>query len=591
MNSVDFLALIGYNTVNDIYRICLEREIPMKINMNLVYDVREITTIKELLESSCSLFEERPAFLVSDPEGVKEITYGTLYNETVALATYLRSILPEGCKIAVTGRNSYNWALSYLAVTCGVGVVVPIDKDLRGDEISALLADSESAAVIYDEAMEEKLEGVSCLKLNMANIGQYVSEGSVMVENGNDDYKNHKIDPHALGALLYTSGTTGVAKGVMLSQYNICFDITHILKRVEIFPPDVALSVAPLHHTYESTVGFLLILYSGASIAHNSSLKRLQSELKLYRPTIMAVVPLILDTFRKAIIKKYNKIKGGRFILGLQKAASDLTGNKAGKKIFSLINETFGGRLRMMVCGAALLPPEVFRDYERFGIKILIGYGLTETAPVSVMHDDSYSAPDDIGRPVSGVKVKLDDVNEEGIGELLVKGPNVMLGYYKNPEETARVMTEDGYFRTGDLATLTEKGTYRITGRAKSMIVSPGGKKIFPEELELFLEKSEYVKEALVYEENSEEGRRISVAIIPEEDAIDRKILKNGVEKGESEYLALEKEILTGVVKDVNSKFPNYKHICKVYVRKRDFVKTTTRKIKRNERDNLENED
>jgi long-chain acyl-CoA synthetase len=357
-----------------------------------------------------------------------------------------------------------------------------------------------------------------------------------------------------------------------------------------VYPGEVALSVAPLHHTYETTVGLLVMMYSGVAIAYNTSLKRLQTELKLFRPTIMAVVPLILETFRNVIIKKYNKIKGGRAVLALQRFASDVTQNKAGKKIFGIVNETFGGRMRLLVCGAALLSPDVFRDYERFGIKVLIGYGLTETAPVSAMHSDFYNAPDDIGYPVSGVHMKLDEVNEDGVGELLIKGPNVMLGYYKNPEETARVMTEDGYFRTGDLATMKPNGAFRIVGRAKSMIVSPGGKKIFPEELELYLERSEYVKESLVYEPDKNEPGVIAAAIIPDDDNVKDYLSKQGLDPADPEYSVAEKRLFNDIVREQNLKFPHYKHIQKVYVRRRDFVKTTTRKIKRNDEDNINND-
>ncbi len=563
-----------------------------KKNQNLVYEVTDVTTIRELMEYAVPLYADRPAFLQYEDGQIKEITYATVNEEMIALATYLRSRFPEGSKIAVTGKNSYHWALTYLSVTSGVGVIVPIDKDLRDEEIAGLINDSEAVAVMYSPEQEEKMTAVpdNCVKLNMDNMSEYIEEGKVLLQNGDTSYKDHKINPHALGVLLYTSGTTGVAKGVMLSQYNICFDITHALRRVKVYPTDVALSIAPLHHTYETTVGLLVMLYSGVAVAYNSSLKRLQAELKIYRPTIMAAVPLILETFRNAIMKKYSKIKGGNVILSLQRAASDVTGNKAGKKIFSIINQTFGGRMRLIVCGAALLSPDVFRDYERFGIKILIGYGLTETAPVSLMHSDFYSHPDDIGYPVSGVQAKLDDINEEGVGELLVKGPNVMLGYYKNPEETARVMTEDGYFRTGDLARITPRGTFRIAGRAKSMIVSPGGKKIFPEELELYIEKSRYVKESLVYEVVNDEGRRIVAAVVPDEDNTREKLEKEGFTPDTEEYFEAERKLFANIVKEVNVKFPNYKHISKVYVRKRDFEKTTTRKIKRNAPDNLDNE-
>lgn len=563
-----------------------------KKTQNLVYEMTDVTTIRELMEYAVPLYAERPAFLQYENGQINEITYATVNEEMIALATYLRSRFPEGSKIAVTGKNSYHWALTYLAVTSGVGVIVPIDKDLRDEEIAGLINDSEAVAVMYSPEQEEKMAAVSesCAKLNMADMGKYIEEGKALLQNGDTSYKDHKINPHELGVLLYTSGTTGVAKGVMLSQYNICFDITHALRRVKVYPTDVALSIAPLHHTYETTVGLLVMLYSGVAVAYNSSLKKLQAELKIYRPTIIAAVPLILETFRNAIMKKYGKIKGGNVILSLQRVASDITGNKAGKKIFSIISQTFGGRMRLIVCGAALLSPDVFRDYERFGIKILIGYGLTETAPVSLMHSDFYSHPDDIGYPVSGVQAKLDDINEEGVGELLVKGPNVMLGYYKNPEETARVMTEDGWFRTGDLARITPRGTFQIAGRAKSMIVSPGGKKIFPEELELYIEKSRYVKESLVYEVVDDEGRRIVAAVVPDEDNTREKLEKDGFTPDTEEYSEAERKLFTQIVKDVNTKFPNYKHINKVYVRRRDFEKTTTRKIKRNAPDNLDNE-
>lgn len=559
-----------------------------KYNPNFVYDTEDVTTIRELLERSVYHYGERPAFLYNEGGDISKITYREVLERVKGLATYLRSKLPEGCKIAVTGKNSYNWVISYLAITCGVGVVVPIDKDLRGEEIADLISDAEADAVIYSPEQEEKMALVSdeILKLNMNDIESFVDDGTALIKNGDRSYADHKINPHALGSLLYTSGTTGVAKGVMLSQYNICYDLTHALRRVKIYPTDVVLSIAPLHHTYETTVGCLLILYSGSAIAYNSSLKRLQAELKLFRPTVMAAVPLILETFRNAILKKYRKIKGGKLIFSLQKAASDVTGKKAGKKIFSIINETFGGRMRLIVCGAALLSPAVFRDYERFGIKLMIGYGLTETAPISLMHSDFYTCPDDIGYPVSGVSVKLDDVNEEGVGELLIKGPNVMLGYYKNPEETARVMTHDGYFRTGDLARQKPNGAYQIAGRAKSMIVSPGGKKIFPEELELYLEKSEYIKESLVYEENDENGRRIVAAVITDEENVSSKLGMKPTDKG---YLEAEKQLISKTVKDVNAQFPNYKHIGKICIRKKDFVKTTTKKIKRNAPDNVNN--
>ncbi len=564
----------------------------MKKTPELVYDVAAITTFRELIERSAEKYADNLAFLYCD-DGVCEVTYEQTYHDVMAFATYLRSRLPEGCKVAVTGKNSYHWVLTYLAVTCGVGIIVPIDKDLRADEIAGLMADSESLAIVYSPETEEKVAGLDAnyVKLNMAHMADYLKEGQKLLAEGDTAYQSHRVDPHALGVLLYTSGTTGVAKGVMLSQYNICFDITHVLRRLKVTPEDRALSVAPLHHTYEMTAGCLCMLYSGASVAYNSSLRKLQAEMKLFRPTLMAAVPLILETFRNAVIKKYGQIKGGKAILSLQRMASDIGGNqKAGKKIFRIVNNTFGGRMRLLVSGAAPLSPDVFRDFERFGIQVMIGYGLTETAPVCIMHNDFYTAPDDIGYPISGVQVRLDSVNEDGVGEIVVKGPNVMLGYYNNPEETARVL-KDGWFHTGDLARMTKQGTYQIAGRAKSMIVSPGGKKIFPEELELFLSKSPYVKECLVYSYGDEHDRKITAAIVPDEETVSAKLEKEGYLSGTEEFAEAEKKLIEEVVCRVNGEFPSYKRMNRVVIRHREFVKTTTRKIKRNAPDNVNEEE
>ncbi len=563
----------------------------MKDKNKMVYDAREVTTFKDILEGSAELYGERTAFIFSDAGNITEVTFSQTFENVKAFAAYLRSVVPEGAKVAVTGKNSYCWAMTYLTVTCGVGIIVPIDKDLRADEIEELLDTAEASAIVYSPEMKEKILGLSdkYLCLNMENMEEYLEKGRELIASGDRSYEEHGINPHAPGILLFTSGTTGVSKGVVLSQYNICSNITSIAKIMKIYPEDRAISVAPLHHTFECTAGFLVIFYNGASIAYNSSLRKLQSELKLFRPTVMASVPLILNTFRNTIIKKYSQMRGGKLVLSLQRALSDATGNKAGKKIFSIVNETFGGRMRLIVSGAASLEPETYKDYERFGIKVYIGYGLTETSPVIAVHTDFYSAPDDIGYPIPGTKVRLDDVNEEGVGELVAKGPGVMLGYYKNPEATARVM-ENGWFHTGDLAKRTPQGTYQITGRIKSMIVTPGGKKVFPEELELFLEKSPYVAECMVYESETEGGSKITASIYPNEEEIAGKLSKSGIVPGTPEYEKEERGLINEVIKSVNLKFPTYKHIGRLVIRKREFEKTTTKKIKRNSADNLSGE-
>ncbi len=552
-----------------------------------VYDVREVSDLRELLESSYELYAPNVAFTGHAPGGgVYEITYETAYKQAVAFATYLNAQGLEGAKIAVTGRNCYEWALTYLAVTAGVGVIIPIDKDLRADEIEFMLADSGAKAIVYADGMEKTVDACKgdFLRLPMCDMEKYIAEGERLLSEGACSYQNHKVDRDALGILLYTSGTTGVSKGVMLSQHNICSNIVGIMRRVAVTPEDRVLSLLPLHHTYECTIGFLAVFYNGASIAYNASLRKIVPDLALFRPTILVAVPLVLESFRNNILKKYGKIKGGKAILASQKAiASVLRTNKAKRSLFSTIHETFGGRLHTVLSGAAGLAPEVFRDFERFGYRVLIGYGLTETSPVCLMHNDFYRSPDDIGYPVAGVRVKLVDANDEGVGEIAVKGPNVMLGYYNAPELTDAVM-ENGWFRTGDLAEITEKGAFRIKGRSKSMIVAPNGKKIFPEELELFLGKSPYVAESLVYGAEGEDGTvTITAVIYPDREAVSKAL---DLTPDDAAYAELEKALLKDEVAAVNRQFPQYKRIMKIRVRTEEFVKTTTKKIKRNDPEN-----
>ena len=561
----------------------------MKSEINtMVYDVEQILTIRELEESACARFSDRVAFIKYVGDELCEITFSRCYEEVKALATYLRRLVPAGSRVAVCGKNSYEWAISYLAVTCGVGVVVPIDKDLRGEEIASLLADSESSVLLCAPEILSKLGEYDgpCRLLSFADIDDYIREGQALLEEGDTAYRDHEIDPHALGILLYTSGTTGVAKGVMLSQYNICFDIVAILRRLAVYPTDRAFSVSPLHHTYECTAGFLLVHYCGASIFHNTSLRKLQAEMKMFRPTIMAVVPLIMDTFRNTIIKKYNRMFGGKALLSLQRFFSERSLPVVRKRIFSVVNEVFGGQLRLLVCGAASLDPEVFRDFERFGIRVVVGYGLTETSPVSIMHNDFYQDPTDIGYPLSGVKIRLSDVNDEGIGEIAIKGPNVMLGYYKNEEATEAVL-RDGWFYTGDLGVEAPNGAYKIVGRSKSMIVSPGGKKIFPEELELFLSKSLLVKECMVFKHGEDDKGVLVASFYPDAEEVRRELSREGLSEDSEAYREAEQKLFEAIVAEVNEKFPHYKRISCTVVRHREFVKTTTKKIRRQDPDNL----
>ena len=567
----------------------------MKKN-NLVYDIRQISTIRELIETSADEFGARPAFVLKKDGEIYEHNYRAVISEVRALSTYFNSKGLEGKRIAVIGKNSYTWVLTYLAVCAGTGIIVPIDKDLKAPEILNILNLSEASAVMYSDDVAESIEatGTDIAKFSMSEMAAYIEEGKALIEAGDITYANHSIDPYAMGILLYTSGTTGVAKGVMLSQYNICSDIVGVLKAFRVTPEERTLSVLPLHHTYECMVT-LAILYAGGSISYMTSLIHNLSDFKEYKPTLFNAVPLLLKTLHTGIMKKVKSVPGGNVFLNVGKSITTLTNAFTGNteiaaKVFKTVHEAFGGKLRTILCGAAALDPAIFKDFEKLGFRILCGYGLTETSPICVMHSDREIKAGTVGLPVCGTKAKIINPNDDGIGELAVKGPNVMLGYYNDPEATAEVFDEDGYFKTGDLAKIDEaSGHYMITGRIKNMIVIGNGKKVFPEEIEYLLEKCDAVKECMAYGHTDEDDFvTVAVKIFPDFDYL---AAKEGISKDAENASEVLEEYFRKVVKEQVNKFlPQYKAVKKIQLRFREFDKTTTKKIKRNSEDNLVNE-
>lgn len=561
----------------------------MKLDRNYVYSVREVITFRELIESSCELYHDNTAFLYHKGDEIATVTYSEYLEDIKALSAYLNKNGFSGKRIAVTGKNSYNWALTYMAVGCGCGVVVPLDKDLPYDEAEYVLTDSETSAVMIAPELEEKFSEMTCCKkLFMKDMQEYISEGRRLISEGDTSYEDHKIAPDELGVLIYTSGTTGVAKGVMLSQRNICSDITSVLKYVKLYPTDRTLSILPLHHTYECTAGFLGHLYCGASIAYNESLRTLKSDLQLFKPTVFVAVPMVLESFLKLVREKYNAIPGGNAVFAIQKAASKVLDSGSKKKLFSAVTDAFGGKLRLILCGAAPLSPEAYKAYESFGITVYIGYGLTETSPICLMHTDFYRNATDNGYPPAGISAKILDPDEEGKGELVIKGKNVMLGYYKMPDATADAFY-DGWFRTGDLAKHNENGTFTIIGRLKSMIVAQNGKKIFPEELEYKLMKNPLIKECMVFGTGDPHSPTVTASVFPDYDEMAKK-LGYSEESDPEQYKEAVKKALSEIIESVNGTGMPYKAIKKLIIRDREFEKTTTKKIKRNSPDNLNEE-
>ncbi|HOD02022.1 MAG TPA: AMP-binding protein [Clostridiales bacterium] len=561
------------------------------------YEIREIENFRQLFEQSAALFPGRPAFRLKGENGsFIDITFPSLLKTVYSLSRAMVDLGLSGKKIAVIGKNSFNWCCTYLAVTFGVGVIVPIDKELPPDEIANIINISGTCAIFFDDTEEEKLaaaigelpeELILVAFHKQEDEGRYLSynklleAGKAVINSGDDSIKELPIDNKALSVLLYTSGTTGIAKGVMLSQYNICSDIMMLSGVVKIYPEDVLLSILPLHHTYECSLSFLMMLYSGGCVCFCEGLRHIQRNMQEYEPTLFVTVPLMLEKIHARILKKANETKVSKLALSVGKALSSATtalGVNINDRIFHEIKKNFGGKVRMIITGAAAINPQIVKDFKTFGMPVYLGYGLTECSPLVIGNNDRLQLSDSVGVPLPGVSVKIRNPDTNAVGEILIKGPMVMLGYYEDQQATDAVFDEDGWFCTGDLGSVDEDGHYRIVGRIKNVIVTKNGKNIYPEEVEYYLNNHPFVSESIVFgSDNTDEveDTTVQAKIFPDLDAITDKF-KNKTPSKEEIFKAV-----SDAVKEVNKKLPKYKNIRRFDIRDIEFVKTTTNKIKR----------
>ena len=571
----------------------------MKSSSSL-YRVRNITDFRDMLDQSATLFANEPAFRLRNKDGSYTTINYTKYREDVrSLGTALWAKGYHDKHIALMGPNSYKWATVYFAVTCGLGVLVPIDKELPFDDVKNILEESESSLLIIDKKLVRKFaaqisqlpEDIEIVVMNepkpahgMLSYEDVFEEGRALKESGDQSYLDYlvaPIDPDVMSVLIYTSGTSGLAKGVMLSQRNICFVVMSNSSIANIGPGDQMFAVLPMHHTFECSLGFLAVVYNGCCNAFPTSLLRLTRDMQEVKPTVIFTVPLLVEKMHDKIIETLDSSKAGRMLFnyggkivrfGNEKLNIDLS-----RKVFSLVLKNLGGRLRLFIIGAAAINPDVVKNFETFGIESYLGYGLTECAPLVSCNYDGHTTLDTVGMPIPGVEVRLTDVNDEGVGELLVKGPNVMLGYYKNEEATREVLDEDGWLHTGDLATVDPNGNIRLTGRKKNVIVTKNGKNIYPEELEDALNGNPFILESMVVGTEREEDDEtvVEAKIFPDVNAIKEALHKQDVTAEEvSSYIS-------DIVKEINTRFPNYKKIREVTIRNTEFIKTTTQKVKR----------
>ncbi len=561
----------------------------------------EVTNFKDMIYRSSSIYKTRTAFKLKNKNGeIYSVSYDEFKKDIVNLGTFLISKNLLGKRIAVIGKNSYSWAVSYLAASI-VGIVVPLDKELHCDDIINFLNISESSCILgdfkniqefsksADNIQNSDLNIVLFDNINVDNLNKNsfyanktfcfdscISIGKELVEQGNHEFDDITVDPDEMRILLFTSGTTGNAKGVCLSQRNICSNITSIYGIVKVKRSDLFFSVLPLHHTYECTIGFLLPIYSGASICYCDGLRYILQNMGEYHPSVILCVPLLLENMHKNIIKNMNKTLPKKYVKGKNENPFNDLPFVLKQVVKRKVKNTLGGRLRVFIVGAANINPNIIYDFENLGLLTLQGYGLTECSPLVAGNTDFFHKAESCGLPIPNVIYKIDNPNSEGNGEILVKGPNVMLGYYNMPEETEKVL-HDGWFHTGDIGNIDENGYLYITGRCKSVIVTKNGKNIYPEEVEYYLNDSPLISESLVLgiQKDNDDDTYINAQILPNIEAI-TEYLKGSVPTKEE-----IKKIISNIVSSVNSKLPNYKHIKNFIIRDKEFEKTTTQKIKR----------
>jgi len=550
----------------------------MNIYKKPLYEVKKISDLRELLITSKETYKDKTAFLVKVDGQYMPVTYEKFYEDCISLATVFNEMGLEGKHIGVIGENSYQWAVTYLATVSMGSVIVPMDKELPKEETAPLIEIAELEAIVYSQKCEEIVADAKIShKINMEEeFNALLKKGKELRDKGDRFFEGVKIDADVMSILLFTSGTTSNSKAVMLSHKNIVTNIMGMCSMVYVDENDTLLSVLPIHHTYECTCGFLAPHYRGCTIAFCEGLRHIQKNLKESKATIMLCVPLLADTLYKRVMQGIKKKGKEDTVKKAMKISNFLLkfGIDIRRKLFSEIHDNIGGKLARLVCGAAATDPVTAAGMRSLGIDVIQGYGLTECAPICAVNRFEHYRDAAAGLPMPGMDIIIDNPDEDGIGEILVKGDNVMLGYYKNPEATAEVF-KNGYFRTGDLGYLDKNNFLYITGRQKNVIVTKNGKNIFPEELETYLGRSPYISESMVYGVDNENGDTdIYVQIVPSYEDIEE--MNGGPMGTEAVQKLIEEEVLK-----VNHTLQNFKRISKVIIRHEEFVKTTTKKIKR----------
>lgn len=565
------------------------------------YEGTHFETIKEAFVNSSEKFADRTFLLEkTNPKGEWiETTYTQFKNEVTGLGTALiRKLGLKDTRIVIIGENTHYWYVSYMTMLCGVGIAVPVDKELPENEIENVIKRSKASAVIFSTKKADIIKKVSenlpdvkyfiqmnskeSLKNRFVGIEYLIEEGKTLVANGDDSYMDIEVDPDEFKVLLFTSGTTSNAKGVMLCNRNLAENINSASAYVDLRPDDRLMSILPLHHTYESSIGFLYPFAMGASVAVCQGLKYIVPDLKETKPTAILTVPLIVENLYKKINMNIKKSKKDGMVNSMIHVTNALknVGVDIKRKVFAEIYENLGGNIRIIVSAAAPIDAKIGKWVQNIGICFLQGYGLTETAPIAALTPDFEPKVGSAGKAVVCAKLKIDNPNENGEGEVLINSKTLMLGYYEDEEATKDSIIEvngERWFRSGDVGYLDKDGFLYITGRSKNVIVTQNGKNIYPEEIEIMLSNIPEIKECMVYGKQDEKEDKeliVSAKVIPNYEEIEEKHGKGLTE--EEVY-----KIIWDKIKEVNKQLTSYKAIKNLEIKHDEFVKTTTMKIKR----------
>ena len=555
------------------------------------FEATEFNNVKEIIYNVADKYAEQDAFVIKEQEGkdvkYKNITYKAFLEDINKLGTAFFNMGLKKQRVAVIGKNRYEWILTHFTNLLGGGVSVPLDKDLQYEELENSLARSKATAIVFDPKLKEsimkikenkktRLKQFICMDKdeNFICINELIEVGEKSIKEGNKEYINAEIDENEMNILLFTSGTTSNSKAVMLSQKNVASNIYAMQCVEDIRSTDTNIVFLPLHHIFGSTC-ILVMIASGVKNVFPDGLRYIQKNLNEYKVTLFVGVPILIEAIYKTLMKEVEKQGKTKMINTAMKISNFLLKFKIDirRKIFKQIIDALGGELRLLISGGAPADSKISEGFNSLGINIVQGYGLTETAPVIAAESYFAVRNGSVGKPMINDTIEIFEPDEDGIGQIRVKGPNVMLGYYDMPEQTESVL-KDGWFYTGDLGYFDKDGFLFVTGRSKSMIVLKNGKKVFPEELETLVNRLKYVTESMVFglpDKDDENDVKLSVKVVYNKEETK--------DKTEEEI----REIIWDSIKELNKTFPRYKHIQNMILTDKELIKTTTKKVKRQE--------